>query len=256
MQLQQLGALIVVELKKLWRDPMNLAVLLLMPVGLTVILWAALGSVSNDYYPVPGLSHFEYLLPGIMGYAVIYMGMMVALSLVEYRNSALLSRVEVTPTSPVTVLGSQIIANMVIAVVQGLIVLALAVIFGFRPQGGVVGILLAVPFLALLAVTAVGLGLIVAAISKESGSAGGLSVIFILPMMMFGSWLAVFNKATLTIAKFMPNHYVTATFSKIYHEGLVGDPSVWQNFLILLAIGLVVVVIGVQVFRRTSVRFS
>ena len=62
---------------------MNLAVMLLMPVGLTLIFYLALGSVYNDYYPVPGMNHFEYLLPGVMGYAVIYMGMMVALALVE-----------------------------------------------------------------------------------------------------------------------------------------------------------------------------
>jgi hypothetical protein len=38
----------------------------------------AKSGITNDYYPVPGMNHFEYLLPGVMGYAVIYMGMMVA----------------------------------------------------------------------------------------------------------------------------------------------------------------------------------
>ena len=100
MKMQKIGALVVVELKKLYRDPASLAVLLLMPVGLTLVYYLALRNVSNDYYPVPGMNHFEYLLPGTMGYAVIYMGMMIALALSEYREAGLLKRLESTPTSP------------------------------------------------------------------------------------------------------------------------------------------------------------
>ena len=101
MKTQRIFALVAVELKKVFRDPMNLFVLLLMPVGLALLFYVALGKVSNAsvYYPVPGMTHFEYLLPGVMGYAVIYMGMMVALALVDYRQVGLLKRVEATPVS-------------------------------------------------------------------------------------------------------------------------------------------------------------
>jgi len=109
-------------------------------------------------------------------------------------------------------------------------------------------------FLALLAVTAVGLGLITAAVAKESGAAGGLAVIFILPMMMFGAFLAVFNEMTRNIARFMPNYYVTDSLSVIFHTGRVSDPVVWQNLLILAVISLVVVVAGIQLFKRTAYR--
>ena len=221
MEFQKISALVVVELKKLYRDPMSLAVILLMPVGLALIFYLALSNIYNDYYPVPGMNHFEYLLPGVMGYAVIYMGMMVALALVDYRQSGVLKRVEVTPVSTTAYLVSLIIANMIIATFQGLIVLLVARILGFEPQGGLVGLLLAALFLAILAVTAVGLGLITAAVAKDSGAASGISVIFILPMMMFGAYLAVFNETTLNIARFTPNYYVTNTLSVIFHQGRI-----------------------------------
>jgi ABC-type multidrug transport system permease subunit/peptidoglycan/LPS O-acetylase OafA/YrhL len=253
-QLQGLNALVMVELKKLIRDPMNLVVMLLMPVGLTLIFYLALGNVYNDYYPVPGMNHFDYLLPGVMGYAVIYMGMMVALSLTEYRKNGVLSRVETAPVSVGTYLGSHIIANMVIATFQGLIVLLVAWLLGFKPQGGLVGILLVVFFLAILGVTAVGLGMITAAIAKDSGAASGLSVIFILPMMMFGALLAVFNETTRTIARFTPNFYVTDSLSLILHEGRVSDPRIWQNLLTLIGITLVVVIVGINLFSKTAFR--
>lgn len=254
MRLQAIGALIGVEFKKLYRDLTNLFVMLLMPVGLTLVYYLALSGVTNDYYPVPGMSHFEYLLPGVMGYAVIYMGMTVALGLVEYRKSGLLNRVAVTPVSQGTYLGSQIIANMLIAAFQGLIVLLVARLLGFEPQGGLVGLLLAALFLAILAVSAVGLGLMVAAVSRDSGAAGGISAIFIVPMMMFGALLAVFNETTRTIARFMPNYYVSDSLSVIFHTGRLSDSVLWQNLVILAIFSLVIVVAGIQIFKRTAYR--
>jgi ABC-2 type transport system permease protein len=249
-----MGALVVVELKKLYRDPMSLAVMVLMPVGLALIFYFALSGITNDYYPVPGMNHFEYLLPGVMGYAVIYMGMMVALALCDYRQSGLLDRVETTPVSPVAYLGSLTVANMIIATIQGMIVLLVARLLGYVPLGGLVGLVLAALFLALLAVSAVGLGLITASVAKDSGAAGGLAVIYIVPMMMFGALLAVFNDTTRTIARFTPNFYVSDSLSIIFHQGRISDPAVWQNLLILAVISAVLVVAGIQLFKKMGYR--
>lgn len=251
---QKIMALTFVELKKLVRDPMSLAVMVLMPVGLTLIFYLAMGNIYNDYYPVPGMNHFEYLLPGVIGYAVIYMGMMVALALCEYRKNGVLSRVETAPVTAGTYLGSHIIANMIIATFQGLVVVLVARLLGFESQGGIPGLLFTVVFLAILAVTAVGFGLITAAIAKDTGAASGLSMIFILPMMMFGSLLAVFNEATRTIARFTPNYYVSDSLSLIFHQGKVSDPVIWQNLLILTLFSIGVVYIGIKLFSRTTFR--
>jgi ABC-2 type transport system permease protein len=255
MATQKIGALVGVELKKVYRDVMTLFVMVLMPVGLALVYYVALRNITdNDYYPVPGMSHFEYLLPGTMGYAVIYMGMMVALALVEYRKTGVLDRVGVTPVSPSAYVGSQIIANVIIGVFQALIVLLVARLTGYVPLGGVVGLLLASVFLALLAVTAVGFGLIVASVAKDSGAASGLSMIFLIPMMVFGSLLAVFDETTRTIARFTPNYYVSDSLSIIFHTGKLSDPTLWQNLLILAVITLVIVLVGIQLFKRPGNR--
>lgn len=254
MSMQRIGALVGVELKKLYRDIMTLAVLLLMPLGLTLVLYLALSGVSNDYYAIPVKSHFEYLLPGIMGYAVIYMGMMIALALVDYRLAGLLKRVETTPVSAWEYLGSLTIANVFIAVVQALIVLLVVRLTGYVPLGGVTGLLLACVFLVLLAIAAVGLGLMVAAVAKDTGTASGLSMIFILPMMMFGTFLAVFSEATRTVAKFTPNYYVTDSLSIIFHTGDLSNPTIYTNLLILAIVSVVALVAGVLLFKRAAFR--
>jgi ABC-2 type transport system permease protein len=255
MDARKIAALVIVELKKLYRDIMTLAVLLLMPIGLTLIFYFALGNISNDYYP-PGVeSHFEYLLPGTMGYAVIYMGMMVGLGLVEYRQVGLLDRIDIAPISTAGYLTSQLIANMIIATAQGLLVLLVAVLLGFEPLGGFVGLLIVALSLALLAVAAVGLGLLTAAISKDTGAAGGLAVIYILPMMMLGALLAVFDDTTLAIAKFTPNFYTSSTLIEVLHQGEITTSIIWKNTLTQVAIGVVIVAAGIWLFNKTKTRF-
>ena len=179
MNLKKVGTLAVVELKKLYRDPMTLAVLLLMPVGLTLVFYLALRNVPT--WNIPGMSHFEFLLPGTMGYAVIYMGMMVAMALCSYREAGLLKRLQTTPTSSSEYLGSLIVAYMIIAVFQAFVVLLVARLLGYEPLGGAIGLLVAAVFLALLAVTSVGLGLLTATVAKNSGAASGLTMIFVVP---------------------------------------------------------------------------
>ncbi len=54
------GSFVMVELKRLIRDPMTLAVMVLMPVGLTLVFDLPLGNL----YQAPlhlKMSHFEYL---------------------------------------------------------------------------------------------------------------------------------------------------------------------------------------------------
>jgi hypothetical protein len=98
------------------------------------------------------------------------------------------------------------------------------------------------------------MGLLTAVVAKDSSSAGGLAAIYIVPMMMFGANLAVFNETTRKVASFMPNYYVTDSLSVILHTGEISDPVLFKNFLILAAITIVIVMIGIQLFSKTAFR--
>ncbi|MBG0771079.1 MAG: ABC transporter permease [Anaerolineaceae bacterium] len=253
MTFKKIEALIRVELKKLLRDPMQLAVLILMPLILTLFFYLALGDLYQD--PAhPEMSHFEYLVPGTMGYAVIYMGMMIALSICDYRDTGLLKRLQSTPISPYGYLGSLVIANVIIAVFQGLIVLFVSLLLGFDAVISLPVLLLTTLFLALLGTVSVGFGLITAAVSKSTGAASGLSMIFIVPMMVFGTFLAVFDERTYQIARFTPNFYLTDSLSRIFHGAPLSDPAILTNLLILWMIALAVLITGIEIFRHKEFR--
>jgi ABC-type multidrug transport system permease subunit len=98
---------------------------------------------------------------------------------------------------------------MFIATFQALMLLLVAWILGYVPLGGTGGSLLACVYLVLLTITAVGLGLIVAARAKDIGATSGLTMILFVPMMIFGTYVAVFNEMTRNIARLMPSFSVS-----------------------------------------------
>jgi len=249
MKVREMMALAKVELKKLYRDPMNLAVMLAMPVVLTLVFWLSMRELPTWW--LEGASHFDFLVPGTMGMAVIYMTMMVAMALCTYREAGLLKRLETTPASASTYLGSLVVANVLIGVAQGLIVLLLAVALGFSPQIDLAGLALTALYLALLSAAAVGFALLTASIAKNSGAASGLSMIFVLPMMIFGTWLTGFSEMTIAISRFTPNYYVTEPLTWLFQGAPLSAGILWKDLLILTGIAIAASAAGIELFKRT-----
>ena len=139
-----------------------------------------------------------------------------------------------------------------IATIPGLLALLITWILGFQLQDELFGILITALLLVLLAFTVIDLALFITAVSKDTGTAGEISAVFIVPMMLFGALLVILNEANLIIAKPMPNYYVSDTPIRVLHLENVSDPVVWKNLLALLVINLVVVTAGVGLFNKTK----
>ena len=79
-------------------------------------------------------------------------------------------------------------------------------------------------------------------------------MIFIVPMMIFGTWLTAFSEMTIKIARFTPNFYVTEPLTWIFNGAPLTDSIIWKELLILSIISLVSAVAGIQLFKRTEFR--
>lgn len=112
-------------------------------------------------------------------------------------------------------MGSQIITHMLISIVQVIVVFALAFLLGFRPDSGIQGILLALPVTAIFSLSSVGLGLMTATVSKSPEAATGISFVFILPQMFFGTFMPI-SGTTQQIAKFIPSYYLLDALQLIF----------------------------------------
>jgi ABC-2 type transport system permease protein len=153
-----------------------------------------------------------------------------------------------TPMTSSEFMLSQIITNMLIAILQVIIVFVIAILVGFTPDGGFGSIFYAFPVIALFSLSSVGLGLITATISKTPEAATGISFVFILPQMFFGTFLPI-TGTTEKIAMFMPSHYVVDALTFIFGGS-------WNSVSVLLDIGVIsivsvaIVIIGIFLFEK------
>ena len=242
MKKQRLLALSKMELKKVIREPAFLFLMLLFPAVLTITF----GFAFSD--PALGMS-FNAMAPGLFAYACIFIIMTVAQSFSDIRDEGLLKRLNTTPMTSGDFMGSQVISNMIIAMLQVLIVFFLALPFGFSPNTNIGGILLAFLLMAIFSLSSVGLGLITATISKSSGTATGLSFIFILPQMFFGTFMPV-TDTTRLIAMILPSYYATDAISTIYSGASLLSSNLLIDFAFVSIVSIIIVIIGILLFKK------
>ncbi len=242
MNTQRLFALLKMELKKIIREPAYLFLMFLFPAVLTIIF----GFTFSD--PELGMS-FSAMAPGLFAYACIFIIMIVAQSFSDEREQGLLRRLSITPMKASDFMLSQILSNMIIAMLQVLIVFILAQLFDFRPQADILGILLAILLMVIFSLSSVGLGLITATIAKSAGVATGLSFLFILPQMFLGTFIPVTSN-TRMLAIFLPSYYVTDALTSIFNGDSLLSKNIMIDFAFVSIVSIVIVIIGIQIFKK------
>jgi len=239
MKKQKTLALVKMELKKIIREPAYLFLMILFPAVLTLVFGLAFGSTQ-----------FNYMAPGLFAYACIFIIMIVAQSFSDDREQGLLKRINITPTTSGEFMGSHIISNTLLSIFQVAIVAVCSLIIGFRPEGGATGFLLAFALIIVLSICSVGFGLITATVAKSAGTATGLSFIFILPQMFFGTFVPL-NDATRMIAYFLPSYYATDALNLIFLEGApLTELAIWIDLGILSIMSIVIILIGILLFKK------
>jgi ABC-2 type transport system permease protein len=246
MNLVRFNALVEMELKKILREPAYLFLMLLFPAILTLSFGLAFSSVPSG---VPGVSQFELMVPGLFAYACIFIIMTVAQTFSDDRKNGLLKRINTTPTSSSEFMGSYVVSSTLLVLLQVVIVAVLTSLLGFQPQSDAFGIALAFGFMIFLAICSVGFGLITATVAKTSSSATGLSFIFILPQMFFGTFVPI-NDATASIAKILPSYYVTTSLELIFNGASLTDPTIWFNLMVVAVSGVAIVLLGIVLFKK------
>ena len=242
MNLQGLEALVKIGLKKLIRQPATLFLSLLFPAILTLTM----GFVFAE--PSSGMT-INFLVPGLISYACIFTIMTIAQSFSTERQEGLLRRMNTTPMTSIEFIGSHIITNMLIAIMQVVVVFVMAVLIGFRPQSSISGIFFAFLIIALFSLSSVGLGLITATVSKTPEVATGLSFIFILPQMFFGSFLPL-TDTTRIIASFIPSYYVTDALISIFRGDILTSKNILIDLAVISIVSVIIIIIGIQLFKK------
>lgn len=200
------------------------------------------------------VTQWDFMAPGIFAFAAIFLTMIVAQSMTYERDEGLLKRLRTTPVSSADYMVSQTLTYMVIACIQVALVLVSSFAIGYRPATGPAGIVFTFVIALAFSLVAVGFGLIAASISKSADVATGVSFMFIMPQMFFGTFMPL-GGATEIIAKFMPSKYITDALTTLFLRGApITTPVIWYNLAVVSVVGFVLVAVGIILFERFGYR--
>ena len=195
---------------------------------------------------------FEFFAPCLFAFASIFLTMIVAQSFTLDREAGLLRRINVTPTTATEFMSSQVISNMVGALIQAILVFVMAYAIGYRPKGDVVTLAVAFILVLIFSLCNVGFGLITATLARSSGAATGIAFIFIMPQMFLGTFVgSAFSATAQSVGKFVPSYYVTDALTSLFLRGApVSSPAILIDLMVVSAISIVALLAGILLFRK------
>lgn len=222
------------------RDPLSLGIAVALPLVLLFTL-EALGSSDAPYLTA------TLLTPGIVLFGFVMVMFSSAMILARDRETSLLARLLTTPIRPREFVAGYSLPYVVIAVVQGAVLLAIGALLGLDAAGSLVLVALV---LALMAVFYVALGLVLGALLTVAQTSGAYAVVLILTIFG-GAWFDIedIGGVFLTVGDLLPfKHALDATRAVLADGAGFGDIAgdvAWVAGYAVLATGL-----AVATFRR------
>jgi len=105
-----------------------------------------------------GISYLDFLAPGIIAMVLLFSSMFAGISVLYDRQFGFLKEILVAPVSRVSIVTGRVLAGMTTGLVQGLIVLLIAVALGVQITN-IFGVLFSLIFILLISMSFVSLGI-------------------------------------------------------------------------------------------------
>jgi len=143
------------DLLRFWRDKMRMVISLAFPLLFLIVFGSGLGGSMGML--APGVDFSKFMFPGIIGMTVLMTSFMSGVSVVWDREFGFLREVLVAPISRVAVAAGKTLGGATIALIQGILLLLFAPIFGVVFPPGILPKLIPVMFLVACALSAMGI---------------------------------------------------------------------------------------------------
>ncbi|HEX6062308.1 MAG TPA: ABC transporter permease [Candidatus Limnocylindria bacterium] len=196
------------------------------------------------------LRYVDFLVPGILGVNVMQLAIFsVAFALVVDKRRGVLRRIMATPLKPITFLVAQVVTRLMMATLQVLIMLAVAVfLFDVHPVGGILPLLLVSLFGAVLFLT---IGFALAGWAETENQVPAIAQLITLPQFFF-SGVFFSKEAAPAFIRPVTNLLPLTFLNDALREISVQGATLWDvrgqllGLLVWTAIGLV---LAVRFFR-------
>jgi len=205
--------------------------------------------VNQQSVQTHNLRDIDYLIPGILAMSILFLGLFGSLTMVERREKKVLKRFGATPVSRTTVVASQVVYRLILAVVQAVIILIVATAV-FKVQ--ITGNLFALFGMVLLGAMAfISIGYFAVARAKTVESAMPIIQLVQFPMLFLSGIffpVDIMPSFMRPIINALPLTYLGDAFRQIMVSGTPLYPM-WLDVTVL-GIWLVVCVgLAVRLFR-------
>ena len=211
--------------------------------------------VTSQVVETPEVDYFDTVLLGLLGLGIMTNSIIsIAVRISTYRNQQVLKRLLVTPLPPWKFFAGEIIAHLLLALVQALIILAVGVfVFGGDIHGDpvVIQLLWVLLIVTLGTVVFLNVGFILSAWAGSPAAASGMGNAVALPMM----FLAGTFFSTASLPWLLPYAALALPLTPMLdalREVAINSTPLWETWPQLAALGawaIATAAVAVRVFR-------
>jgi len=173
------------QMKRFIRDKGRLISNFVQPFFFLAILGFGLSSARFPGMP-SGIEYIDILTPGIISWSILFPSVFVGLSVLWDKQFGFLQEVLVAPVSRLSIVIGRTFGGATTALIQGLIVLFIAVFLGVSIQFSL-SLILAFVFMVLISFIAIGIGLIIASKMESIEGFQFIVSLLILPLLFLSS---------------------------------------------------------------------
>lgn len=245
--LQDIYTIWLREMLKFVRAPSRIVSSLAMP-----FIWLfILGFGFSSSITIPGLPYIGFLAPGIIGMIILFTSIFSGISIIYDRQFGFLKEILVAPVSRSSIVIGKTFGGATIATINGLVVLGIATALGFIEFG--IGTFLAIPFMILIAISFVALGLIIASRMKNMEGFQMIMSFLVMPIFLLSGALFPLDTAPdimRWVSYFDPLSYgvdgIRGSLVGVANFELVID------FSILFLISIAMISFGTLMFKKST----
>lgn len=238
------------QLKRYSRSKARIVGSLGQPLLFLVALGFGMGPV---YKRAGGGNYINFLAPGVMAMGIIFTATFSGIEIIWDRQFGFLKETLVAPTSRLNIMLGRTLGGATVATLQGIIVLCLSLLAGFRPQYHPI-MPLALLFIFLIALLFTALGTAIASAMRDFQGFQLIINFLVMPLFFLSGALFPLDglpKPLKVITGINPLSYgvdgLRHTLINVYHYSLLAD------FLVLSLITAIILAIGSYLFSKIQI---
>lgn len=222
--MRKLNAFVKRNILETIREPLSLIFCL----GFPVVMLVFMQIIFTNIEIIPENFKIEHYAMGICVFGYTFTSMFISMNIAGDKNSSLIKRIEISPTSKTTYLLSYIISGLLMTLIQTLLFFVLAFIFGLPFS---LNSVLAFIYLLPSAIFYLTIGIIIGLLCKNEKQTGPISSIIITLVGILGGIfmpLSAFSGGFLSFVNSLPFAHSVEIASQIY---LTGASCIYPHIL-------------------------